>query len=184
MATYGVGKTSKRLVLCLALLMPAACQTEQEAGEDVVEQDPNLPPARVDLPDPPPASAFEVQDKNPDGTFRVNGLIQFREKHLNSTVQIRGVIQEISPDCDPKRAEREGTECPEPHFVIRDATDPEQPMMVVGYEKEFVEKADLKVDQERLFEGEYKKVASGFVASENGLLLLNRVDDIPVIDPD
>ena len=70
----------------------------------------------------------------------------------------------------------------QPNLFIRDAPDAELAMRVVGYKPEFIKKAKLEENQERVFKGTYQKVAQGFVATEDGLILLDYVDDVPVID--
>jgi hypothetical protein len=178
---------SRRLLLTLMVALMSIGLTatgcsEEEKGESAEKQDPNQPPANVELPEPPPASAFEVQEKNDDGTFRIAGLIQYRDKYIGKPVRVKGVITSIQADCDPKKAKEEGKECPEPHFLIKDSPDAEKDMMVVGFKQEFVEEADLEEGQEHVYEGTYKKVAQGFVASEEGLILLDMVDDKSVLE--
>lgn len=171
------------LVALLTLgLAAAGCSQEEKADGEAEKTNPDQPPANVDLPEPPPASAFEVQEKNDDGTFRVAGLIRYRDKYLGKPVRIKGVITSMSEDCDPKKAKKEGKECPEPHFMIKDSEDAEKDMMVVGFKQKFVDEADLEPGQEHVYEGTYKKVAQGFVASEEGLLLLDMVDDKSVLE--
>ena len=173
------------LVLLLAMVCAGFALTGCSNGEEGKEGDDkksDQPPAQVDLPEPPPASAYEVQEKNQDGTFRIAGLIRYRAKYLGEPVRVKGVISGISADCDPKKAKEEGKECPEPHFTIKDTPDAEKDMMVVGFKQEFVEEAKLEEGNEHVFEGTYKKVAQGFVASEDGLILLDKVDDKSVLE--
>jgi hypothetical protein len=166
---------------CASLLL-SGCNQGEEADDGADKQNSDQPPAHVDLPEPPPASAFEVQEKNDDGTFRVAGLIRYRDKYLGDTVRVKGVITSLSPECDPKKAKEEGKECPAPHFMIKDSPDAEKDMMVVGFKQEFVEEAGLEEGNEHVYEGTYKKVAQGFVASEDGLILLDQVDDKSVLE--
>lgn len=183
--------TSRRLLFALLIsvcatgLIATGCSSEGDADDSQAEaEDSNLPPAQVDLPEPPPASAYEVQEKNQDGTLRIAGLIRYQADHLDKSVRVKGVISQISADCDPKKAKEEGKECPEPHFLIKDTPDAEKNLLVVGFKQEFVEDADLEAGNEHVFEGTYKKVAQGFVASEDGLLLLDKVDDESVLEED
>src|SRR5690554_3540318 len=93
------------LLLCLAV----ACSSEDaDKAKDGV--DPNLPPAQVDLPSPPPPSAFEIAETNDDGTLRVEGLIQFQDKHLDKPVRVKGVVTQILGDCDPAKAKKDRSE--------------------------------------------------------------------------
>lgn len=171
------------LAVLLALSL-AACSEQSDVKTEKTQEDPNLPAAVVNLPDPPPASAYEIPEKNPDGSLRVEGLLYNKDKYMDQQVTVKGVIVKMSAECDPKKAKKAGTECPEPNLFIRDSADSELAMRVVGYKPEFIKKAKLEENQERVFKGTYQKVAQGFVATEDGLILLDYVDDIAVLDPE
>ena len=177
---HRISQRSLLLAFAATLLMAAGCSSGEEKSGDK-KKNPNLPPARVELPDKPPASALKIPEKNDDGTFRVRGLIAHRAKHLDETVEITGTITYISPDCDPSEAKEKGEECPEPYMFIKDKKEADDKMMVVGHDKEFLEEADLETGQDFVFKGKYKKVAQGFVASENGLLLVDKIGDMDVL---
>ncbi len=176
---------SKYLLVLLTLLLFAASACEADNGAatpiDELAADPSLPPAVVDLPPAPPASAFVIPETNPDGTLRVQGLINGQDNYLDKPVEISAVVFSISQPCDVKKAKKEGTECPEPHFLIKDERDAEKQLMVVGYKDDYIKKSKLAVGDQRQFKGVYKKMAHGFIVSEDGLLLLDAVDDIDVI---
>lgn len=181
----GFGKTCGRaatlIALVLAVSLAFACEeTEKEQGEQA--NDPNLPPAQVDLPSPPPASAFNIPEKNDDGSLRVEGIIHHKDKHLGNQVRVKGVVTQVLGDCDPKKAKRTGEPCPRPHFVIKDEEGAEKELMVVGFEREFFKKAETEVGETHTFEGTYKQMAQQFVNSENGLLLLDKVDEVSVLE--
>ncbi|AWV89415.1 hypothetical protein [Bradymonas sediminis] len=167
------------LLLCFAM----ACSSE-ESEKPTEEVDPNLPPAQVDLPSPPPASAFNIAETNQDGTLRVEGLIQYQDKHLDKPVRVKGVVTQILGDCDPKKAKKANTFCPEPHFIIKDESSAEKELMVVGFERDFFKKSKTKVGEAHVFEGDYRKMSQQFVNSESGLIALTKVDDISVRDED
>ena len=168
-----------------AVLAFASCS---DGGSDVETEksteDPNLPPPSVSLPDPPPASAYKIPETNPDGTLRVEGLLHNKEKYMEQQVSVTGLVIKMSDECDPKKAKKEGTECPEPNLFIRDTADGEATIRVVGYKQEFVKKAKLEEQQQRVFKGTYQKVAQGFVATEDGLILLDFVDEVAVLEPE
>lgn len=178
---HRVSQRSLLLAFAATLLLAAGCSSGNKESADKKKKNPNLPPARVELPEKPPASALEIPEKNDDGTFRVRGLIAHRAKHLGDTVEITGTITYISPDCDPSEAKEKGEECPEPYLIIKDEKEADDKMMVVGHDKEFLEEADLETGQEFVFKGTYKKIAQGFVASENGLLLVDKIGDMDVL---
>ena len=171
-----------RLCAILTLTLTLACDDTGTVKVDKAEEDPDTPAARVDLPDPPPASGFQVPEKNNDNTLRVEGLIHYQEKYLDQQVEVTGVVIRLSDPCDPGKAKKAGESCPEPNLFIKDDQDAQKVLRVVGYEEEFVKKAKLEPGQTRKFKGMYKKVAQGFVATEDGLLLLDFVDDVPVLE--
>ena len=173
-----------KTIAALLVLGLAACNGSSDVKPEKSEEDPNLPPPNVSLPDPPPASAYQIPEKNPDGTLRIEGLIHNKENYLEQQVELKGIIVRMSQECDPKKAKKAGEECPEPNLFIRDAPDAELILRVVGYKPEYIKKAELEEGQERRFKGTYQKVAQGFVATEDGLLLLDFVDDVPVIEPE
>lgn len=182
----GFGKRYARkatlIVLMLAVSLAVACE-ESDANKGEQAADPNQPPAQVDLPSPPPASAFNIPEKNDDGTLRVEGLIQYQDKHLGSKVRVKGVIVEKLGDCDPAKAKKTGKPCPKPHFIIKDEEGAEKQLMVVGFKREFFEKAeDAKVGETQVFEGSYQKMAQEFVNSGDGLLLLDKAGEVSVLE--
>lgn len=142
--------------------------------------DPDLPEAVVDLPSPPPESAFEIREFNDDNSLRVEGIIANRDQYLGDEVEIRGVVSRIKGDgCDP------ATEpCPKPHFFIRDHIDEDLDLMVMGYPNEFLRTASISEGEEYLFRGTYDQMAGDFVSTETGLLELLGADDYNLDDDD
>lgn len=161
------------------LLWASACSSPggPEIPADEFPPDPDLPPAVVELPPPPPASAFEIREFNDDGTLRIEGLISNRDRYLDEKVQVRGVVTEIEGNCDPARARKLGETCPKPHFFIRDHADDDRRIMVVGYPPKFINDLKLQTGQDYLISGSYQQMADGFVSTEDGLILLSAVDD-------
>jgi len=165
------------------LLAGLGCSSESEADKKKKKHE-DKKPARVDLPDPPPESAFQITEKNADGTFRVRGLIAHRGKYLGEDIEVKGTVTYISPDCDPAEAERKGEECPKPYMYIKDSEDAEDQLMIVGFKRELLDRADIEKGNTHVFKGNYKELAQGFVRTENGLLLVDMVDDTPAVEPD
>ncbi len=175
-----IGRASALVMMVLAVTFAIACNKSKDA-DDGQKADPNLPPAQVDLPSPPPASAFNIPEKNDDGTLRVQGLIQYKDKHWDKKVRVKGVIVKINGDCDPAKAKKKGETCLEPHFIIKDKKGAEKQLAVVGFKRDFFKKAKVKVGETHVFEGSYKKMAQQFVNSGDGLILLDKLDDINVL---
>lgn len=189
---YRGNRGSMVLLLALGLAFGAGCSGKKKKKK---KKKSDLPPAQVSLPDPPPASELKIPEKNDDGTFRVRGLIAHRGKHFGESIELKGIISYISPDCDPTEAKKKGKECPQPYMFVKDSADADAKLMIVGYDHEFLEKNDLREDwKERkedeeepkphVFKGTYKKLAQGFVATENGLLLVDKIDDKSVLKDD
>ena len=174
-----VGLTYSAVALLVVALVAFGCdRSPPEPPSDEFPPDPDLPPAVVDLPTPPPESAFEIHEFNEDGSLRVEGLIGNREKYLTDDVEVLGYVHRIvGADCDPA----EGY-CPSPHLFIRDHLDEDLEMMVVGYRNEFLDVADLEEGEQFLFAGNYDNSWGGFVSSEIGLLVVDFVDDHEVTD--
>lgn len=159
-----------------------ACDPPSTVGVETGKVDEGLPPARVELPTPPPASGFTIPEKNADGSMRVEGLIYHQDKYMDQKVDVKGIIVKMSTPCDPKKTKRSGEPCPEPNLFIKDDVDAQRVLRVVGYDDDFIKKSKIAEGEEHLFKGTYSKVAQGFVATEDGLLLLDYVDEIPVVE--
>jgi hypothetical protein len=186
----GLGNTFSRSATLTAVLLvtlmaatslSVACD-DSEATKPAEEVDPNQPPAQIDLPSPPPASAFNIPEKNDDGTLRIAGLIHHQEKHLGNVVSVKGVIVQVLGDCDPKKAKKAGETCDKPHYLISDEEGAEKKLAVVGFERDFFDEAKTEVGQTHVFSGTYKKIAQGFVNSGDGLLLLDKLGEISVLE--
>ena len=183
MVFRGASGTVRILAVTLLLVAGVGCSS-QSKEKDKKKKKSDLPPAQVDLPEPPPESAFDIKEKNPDGSFRVRGLIAHRGKHLGEDIRVKGTVTYISPDCDPAEAQRKGEECPKPYMFIKDKEDAEDSLMIVGYKRELLDRAEIEKGNTHTFEGKYKELAQGFVRTESGLLLVDKVDDTPALDPD
>ena len=164
------------LLILLALVsLTFGCEPDGPGlDEDPLAPDPDLPEAVVDLPSPPPESAFEIREHNDDGSLRVEGLVANRDNYINDEVEVRGVVVEIKGrDCTPGGDDF----CPRPHFFIRDEADDNLEMAVVGYENPFLRTAGIQEGQDFLFRGTYTHSAHGYPSSEIGLIDLAAVDD-------
>lgn len=167
-------------IIATALMATGLWACDEPA--DTKAKTPTGPPANVNLPEPPPASAFVIPEKNGDGTLRVEGIIENREKYLEKKVDLRGTIAKVSQECDPKKAKEDGVKCEEPHFYVKDSAEGRQALLVVGFDQDFLKRAELAVGGAHLFKGTYQKVAQGFAATETGLILLDAVDETMVLE--
>lgn len=183
MAYRGVSGTV-RVVLAVFLLTAGIGCSSKSKEDDKKKKKKDLPPAQVDLPSPPPESAFDIKKKNPDGSFRVRGLIAHRGQYLGNDIEVKGTVTYISPECDPAEAKRKDKECPKPYMYIKDGKDAEDQLMIVGYKRELLDRAEIEKGKSYVFKGKYKELAQGFVRTESGLLLVDKVGDTPAIPPD
>lgn len=167
------------VAVCGCLLPTTGCQESQTTA---TAQSPDVEPARINLPDPPPDEAFDIPKNNRDGTLRVEGIVAHQAEFLDTSVEVKGVITRMTEPCTPRKAEQRGETCPKPHMVIRDSEDARQKLLVVGYEDEFIKRAGLEAGETHTFAGTYTRVARGFVASGSGLIDLKRVDETPVTE--
>ncbi|MFW5968348.1 MAG: hypothetical protein ACOCV2_12560 [Persicimonas sp.] len=174
------------LVTCLALV---GCNEEGRMGLDDKEDDSEAAAEEaereqleVDLPSPPPDEAFDIPEKNDDGTFRVEGLIFHQNDHLEEKVEVKGVVTEVLGDCDPAVAKQRDETCPQPHFVIKDEEDAKDELMVVGFPREFFDKARVGKGDTETFKGRYLKSSGQFVNSESGLIELSEAGETKVAE--
>ncbi len=169
---------SSAVIAALTLLV--ACDQGPEPPAEEFPPDPDLPEAVVDLPDPPPDSAFEIRKRNDDDSLRVEGIIGHRDQFMDEQVEVRGVVSDIiGADCDPS-VER----CPRLHLLVRDHMDEDLDLIIVGFEDTFLRTAGISEGDEYLFAGTYTDMADGFVSTEEGLIDLKAVDDHEVPDDD
>ena len=161
------------LVFLVAATLLVACdQSGPELPDEQFPPDPDLPEAVVDLPAPPPASAFEIQEFNDDGSRRVEGLISNRDQYLGEEIEVRAIVAEIiGHGCDPTAGP-----CPRNRLLIRDHVDDDLELRVVGYVDEFIDDMEITEGEEYAFEGTYTQHADGFIATESGLISLGAVD--------
>lgn len=168
---------------CLAL---AGCNEEGGMGPGDDEEDSQAAADReqleVDLPTPPPDEAFDIPERNDDGSFRVEGLIFHQNDHLDEEVEVKGVVTNVLGDCDPAIAKQRDEPCPQPHFIIKDEEDAKQELMVVGFPREFFDKARISKGDTETFQGRYVKSSGQFVNSESGLIELIEAGDTEVAE--
>jgi hypothetical protein len=170
--------------ICAALLLLGACQEHPKSNVPVeanTKRPEGTPVPSAELPEPPPADGFVIPERNKDGSLRVAGVIEYQANHLDKPVEITAYISFVSPECDPAVAKKKGVECPQPYMILQDDPSSTRQIMAVGYEEEFIKRGKLKEAETRIVKGTYQKMASGFAATENGLILLDAVDDIPVV---
>lgn len=159
---------------CVVVLF-SGCDSGPEPPPEGPKPDPDLPEAVVDLPSAPPDSALEIQERNDDGTLRVEGVISHRDQYIGEHVEVRGTISEIiGDDCDPSHPNVDS--CPRLHLMVRDHPDDDLELRVVGFLDSFLREADLTEDEEFVFEGQFVRQAHDFVDTQ-GMIDLYAVGD-------
>ncbi len=170
-------------ILCiLALVLLSAQSCEHPVSNVTVEPNEEEAKGTVSLPPPPAPSDFIIKEKNDDGTLRVLGLIEYKEKHLEKPVTLTAHISAISPACDPAEAKKTNTKCDEPNMMIMDGPDEDARMLVVGFEHEVLKKRKIVEGGTHKLMGTYKTMALGFTDTESGVLLLESIDGNAVTD--
>ncbi|MEC9398260.1 MAG: hypothetical protein VX475_11600 [Myxococcota bacterium] len=150
---------------------------------EVDAPDPEASAPVVSLPDPPSATDFVIKEKNDDETLRVQGIIEYKDKHLDKQVVVKGKVIRISAECDPGKAKAENKKCPEPHMLVRDdEAEAEKTLLVIGHTPELLKKAQIEEGQVYDFKGTYSMMGRGFTASEDGLVILEGVGDVNLVD--
>lgn len=166
---------------CVAALALVACDhPATNVKTELPQRKEGEEAPRVSLPSSPPASGYIIPETNDDGTMRILGMAHHKQKYIDKTVTVKGTVTFISEDCDPAKAKKKDIKCPEPYMTIEDSD--KLPMLIVGYPSKFIKTAKLKTDETYDFKGTYKLAAQGFTATEDGLLLLDEVNDKLVIE--
>lgn len=181
------------LVLTAAVFLLAGCDEPGSAeGDDGASQ---LPPAHVDLPAiPADLGENAIPERYPDGALTVDGIKRNRHSWLDKKVTVKGQIAWIYKcpyEKDDKKVRRprkkpaedaeedDGPRCQRAHFYIIDKTgDPEVRLLIVGLTdalEESVEKGDIKVGDEHTMTGTFLEIGNGFVASDDGLIVLETI---------
>jgi hypothetical protein len=178
------------LVVAAALLFLGGCDdgSNEQDGQKV----PDLPPAEINLPAvPADLGQSKYLLRHPDGSLTVHGIKRDRlawlEKEVTVKAQIVWVYDCPYDDKKPKTRRRkkdseevdEGPRCQRAHFYVGDREgQPKERLLVVGLTSELeesFEKEDLKVGDEHTIKGSFVEIGDGFVASDEGLLMLGTI---------
>ena len=173
---FDISRTATTAMVVVLAFALTACDRGPEPPTEEFPPDPDLPEPVVDLPDPPPESAFEIQEHNDDGSLRIEGVIGNRDQYMGEEVEIRGTVTDIiGDDCDPNHPAVDT--CPRLHLLIQDHADDDLDLIVVGFEDNFLRTARIREGEEYHFEGVYTDMAHDFVSTEEGLIDLHAVGD-------
>ena len=99
--------TSGRVVALLAALaVVSGCKSKPATPppEAAPAENPNLPPARIDLPPPIKLEGTLPPETHPDGKMRIDGLLARREKYIGQKIVVRGfLVEKYEPPKDAQR---------------------------------------------------------------------------------
>jgi len=170
------------IALASSLFLVSACEhPPSNVTPDIPDMGEEGPPS-VSLPGVPGDEAFTIKERNDDGTFRVIGLIENKDNYLQKQVEVSALVSQISENCDPGKAAKEGQTCPEPFLVIKDGDDADEQMLVVGFQHEVLKKAKVKLGEVASLKGTYVMDSQGFSATETGLIVLDEIGGVSVAE--
>jgi len=152
--------------LALSLLLVAAgCPEERGVPSAMPEEDPNLPPARVNLPPVPDLTGPATPLRLADGSYTVWGLHSQAGGLVGKDVTVQALVVEVYHCPDPPP---EGVKCQAPHFWISDSQQGKPArMMVVGYDPEDEDTPEPEAGKRITLLGVFdRRNEQGFVASE------------------
>jgi hypothetical protein len=173
--------------LCALLVFSLACEEGKQDASKSEEVNPIVP---VDLPSvPADLGQSKIPEKYADGSLTIDGLRRNRRAHLGKDILIKGTIAWIyeCPYADEykkrrRKKKKDDTKdenlCQRDHFYISDGPREEERLLVVGvspFLKGIIEKKELKVGEEHIFNGRYTDIADGFAAADKGLLKLGEI---------
>jgi hypothetical protein len=133
-----------------------------------------LPPAKVELPPVPPAEAFEVVARYPDGAWSVSGLQADGKAKFGTSVTVRGRLVDVYRCPPAAEGSAAGAGCQRPNFTLVDERRRDARLLVTGYPDSTVD-TNLRAGELYDVEGTYSAQARGFTASEQGLVVALRV---------
>ncbi len=173
-------RAPKTLAILALALSCAAC--EYPVSNVTVEQNEEESKGTVSLPPAPAPADFVIKEKNDDGTLRVLGIIEYKDKYLEKQVTLTAHIASVSPECDPAEAKKTNAKCDEPNMIIMDDPDADARLLVVGFEHAILKKKKIAEGETHTLAGTYKTMALGFTDTESGVLQLESIDGNAVVD--
>lgn len=185
-------------LLLLWVSCAAACGGNDEEQKPLRPK-PEAPLAPVNIPEvPADLGQVSTPDKNPDGSFTVEGLLRGRMANLRKEVSLTGVVSWVydcpyddddpkdgkkpkpkpKPATPPKEGEPAQELCKRPHFTVGDTADAKVQLLVVGltpYLEELFTEGKVKVGDKHTFLGTYQDLSDGFAAPDQGLLRVTTI---------
>lgn len=184
----------------LVLLFLTACEPQPVLIDaDRGAADAASATADVQLPPVPSLELLDTPSRYPDQSWSVAGLHLERDTMRDQAVSVTGILQEIyvcevplpaptgeaaapaptGPSLVPQRV-RAG--CKGPHLFISDTLRSRQRLLVTGYNAAWYE-PQLIVGQRYVFDGRFAQQTSGFISTDDGLLVVTGIRGNGVTDP-
>lgn len=169
-----------------------------------------LAPASVDLPAVPPLELLDMPAQHPDGSWSVSGLLLNRDALRDSEITLTAIVKTIY-QCDAPvvgvegelaelaagtggaaptaaggeaapRPNRFRTGCRMPHMHVVDNLRADYAMLIVGYDADFYE-TQMRPGGRYVFSGRYAQQSSGFMSTEEGLVVARVIDGEGIVHP-
>jgi hypothetical protein len=180
-ARFGAGLIGAALGLGLVL----GCQGPKE-------EQPELPPIKVDLPPSPNFDKPPVPLNYPDGTLSIFGLKKKPDPHIGKQIKVKAFMVEFYDCTQPKCPKGKTCKplCDQPHFYVADAKEgpgSKYRMMVTDYPVE--QKKDLQAlmtaTEPMVITASFERQSpSGFTSSEGLLVYKERAGGPPAAAPE
>ena len=156
-----------RAAMCTALFA-VACAPPQPTVVEKAEEKPSQT-YKVDLPKRVDLEALIPPLKNPDGTFRVDGLLMRFDEHMGDTLEVTGYVVEKSPNCPAPRKDKP-VDCPIAHFWLADAQgQTSDRLRVVEIDRKLL--AKIKPNEKYRVKGAFQETSKDGFVSSMGLLI-------------
>ena len=189
-----------RSIVILIILLPlvsclfTACD---EPEEKLMKHEQIKGKVPVKLPSVPHMPMLEITKKYQDGALSVTGTIRYKIEFMDKPMRVRGTVTKkyICPyrDTDAfltseelKKKYRKKKKpapdpdtplCKEPHLFINDAQEDSKTLLVIGYP--ILDEPKFEEGETYTFVGHYTTIAMGFANPEDGLILLEKIEEWP-----
>ena len=182
MGNHLVNRTLAALTLASLTAFAFGCSKDDAGSAPAAQVD----DSNVNLPPIPPLPLLDIPREYPDGSLSVMGLTIARDANMAKKVRASGLVVERY-ECDEAASARgrsnpsvEG--CLYPHFYLADAPSSSRRILVTGYDSSY--ESQLLENTRYTISGLYTVQASGFQASEWGIIVPDKIEGSGISQPD